>query len=57
MIFLVQIANAANVGVIARLKDSTEQSWCLSLTDGSTAKDALDATDLNLEWRDRKSVV
>ena len=50
MIFLVQIANAANVGVIARLKDSTEQSWCLSLTDGSTAKDALDATDLNLEW-------
>jgi hypothetical protein len=50
MIFLVQIANAANVGVIARLKDSTEQIWCLSVRDGSTAKDVLDATDLNLEW-------
>lgn len=50
MVCLVQIVNAANVGVIARFKDSTEQSWCLSIADGSTAKEALDATDLNLEW-------
>ncbi len=50
IVCLAEIVNAANVGVIARLKDSTEQSWCLSVKDGSTAKDALDATDLDLVW-------
>ncbi len=45
-----QMAYAANVAVIARHKDTTEQQWCVSLADGETAKDALDATSLILDW-------
>lgn len=47
---LVQSVFAANVGVITRFKDSTEQQRCVFVNNGGTAKNALDATDLNLEW-------
>jgi len=49
-LMLVQIVYGTNVGVITRFKDTTEQKECVFVEEGGSARDALDATNLSLEW-------